>query len=123
MTTANNQPGLYTLHPTMGVAAGAIGSTTPLTLNSHGQNGIVMSNGSWAPKYQHRLVVEGDADITGDIKISGRSLRDFMDQVSRRLAILTPDPARLERYEALRQAYEHYLTLEALLVDGENSNG
>jgi hypothetical protein len=34
--------------------------------------------------------------------------------IEKRLAILTPDPAKLEHFEALQKAYDHYKTLEAL---------
>ena len=34
-----------------------------------------------------------------------------------RLAILTPKPELLEKYEALKQAYDHYRMLEALCMD------
>jgi hypothetical protein len=49
-----------------------------------------------------------------DIKIGGRSLVKFMETLEDRLAILQPDPEKLEKFEALKQAYEHYKLLEAL---------
>ena len=49
-----------------------------------------------------------------DITIGGRSMKKMLEGIEQRLSILVPDPAKLERYEALRQAYEHYRTLEAL---------
>jgi len=51
-----------------------------------------------------------DADIT----IGGRSMKKMLEGIEQRLSILVPDPKKLERYEALQQAYEHYKTLEAL---------
>ena len=50
----------------------------------------------------------------GDIKIGNRSLKTFMDTMEKRLAILQPDPAKLEKFEALQKAYEHYKHLERL---------
>ena len=50
----------------------------------------------------------------GDIKIGDRSLKTFMDTMEKRLAILQPDPAKLEKFEALKKAYEHYKHLESL---------
>ena len=50
----------------------------------------------------------------GDIKIGGRSLKTFMDTMEKRMAILQPDPAKLEKFEALKKAYEHYRHLERL---------
>ena len=50
----------------------------------------------------------------GDIKIKGRSLGEFMSKMEQRMAILVPDPEKLEKFEALKKAYEHYKTMEAL---------
>ena len=52
-------------------------------------------------------------------------LRDFMtwsEKVNQRLSILTPKPELLEKYEALREAYEHYLTLERLVMNGSDES-
>ena len=59
-----------------------------------------------------KLVLEGEG---ADIKINGKSLRDFMDTMEKRLAILVPDPAKLEKYEALKKAYNHYILMEKLI--------
>jgi hypothetical protein len=37
-----------------------------------------------------------------------------METISKRLSILVPDPEKLAHFEALKKAYEHYKTLEAL---------
>jgi len=60
------------------------------------------------------LEVAGDANFDGDIKWKGRSIGDLLETIEKRLAILTPDPEKLEHFEALQKAYEHYKTLEAL---------
>jgi hypothetical protein len=60
------------------------------------------------------LHVSTDAVFDGDIKWKGRSLGDMLTTIEKRLAILTPDPAKLEHFEALQKAYQHYKTLEAL---------
>ena len=52
-----------------------------------------------------------------DIKIDGKSLKDFMKKMEQRLAILVPDPTKLEKFEALKKAYEHYKTMESLCFD------
>jgi hypothetical protein len=54
-----------------------------------------------------------------DIKIDGQSLKDFMTKMEQRLAILVPDPEKLEKFEALKKAYEHYKTMEALCFPDE----
>jgi len=58
-----------------------------------------------------QLNLDGD---DADILIKGRSLKEFMEKMEERLAILVPDPAKLEHFEALKRAYDHYKTLEAL---------
>ena len=64
------------------------------------------------------LVTGSYNDITvpadGDIKIGDRSLRTLMDTMENRLAILQPDPKKLQKFEALKKAYEHYKHLERL---------
>jgi hypothetical protein len=52
-----------------------------------------------------------------DIKIDGKSLKEFMTKMEQRMAILIPDPAKLEKFQALKQAYEHYKTMESLCFD------
>lgn len=60
------------------------------------------------------LHVSGDTEITGDLKVGGVSFKETIETINKRLLILTPDPAKLEQFEALRKAYEHYKTMEAL---------
>jgi len=59
--------------------------------------------------------VNGDATFEGDIKWKGRSLGKLLETIEDRLAILTPDPKKLEKYAALRKAYDHYILLEKLI--------
>lgn len=56
-------------------------------------------------------------DVEGDIIIDGKSLKEFMETVSNRLSILTPNPELLEKYDALKEAYEHYKILEKICTD------
>jgi len=60
------------------------------------------------------IQVDGDAEFKGSIKVKGKDLGDWMETLERRLSILVPDPKKLEQYEALRKAYNHYKMLEAL---------
>lgn len=60
------------------------------------------------------LRVSGDAEFDGDITIKGVKLNDMLADIQKRLAILVPDPAKLEHFEALQKAYQQYKTLEAL---------
>ena len=49
-----------------------------------------------------------------DITVGGKSLKEFMNKMEERLAILVPDPAKLEQFAALKKAYEHYKLMESL---------
>ena len=60
------------------------------------------------------LKVNGDSEFEGKVKINGQDLAEFMETISKRLSILVPDPEKLEHFAALKKAYEHYKTLEAL---------
>lgn len=69
----------------------------------------MLSGGTYSPN--------PDLYVNGDIKIKGVSLKDTLDTINERLLILQPDPAKLEKYEALRIAYEHYKLMEKLIND------
>jgi hypothetical protein len=60
------------------------------------------------------IQVKGDAEFEGRVMINKRDLGEFMETLSKRLAILVPDPEKLEHFKALQKAYDHYKTLEAL---------
>ena len=66
--------------------------------------------------------VTGEANFDGDVKIKGRSMVKMIEGIEKRLAILQPDPAKLEKWEALQKAYAHYKLLEALLHE-EDKDG
>lgn len=63
------------------------------------------------------VVIKGDAEFHGRVRINGADFADTLESIQKRLAILVPDPERLAKYEALQQAYDHYKTLEALCFD------
>ena len=93
--------------PSSTILTGATGSTYSYTTSTGynwnttsasvniGSNGIDMAAGT-------------------DLKIDGKSLKEFMNKMEERLAILVPDPKKLEKFEALKKAYEHYKLMEKL---------
>lgn len=102
---------------------GATGSSGSFLTS--GLNGTSWSNVNWSGNVNPTpgLKVNGDAEFEGKVMINGRNISEFMETISKRLAILVPDPAKLEHFEALKKAYEHYKTLEALCeVPKEESN-
>lgn len=100
------------------------GTTATYTIGAGGAGAyqsIYNTGGStyaWAnPLNQNKVHITGagiEMDADADITIGGRSLKKMFETIEQRLAILVPDPKKLEHYEALKQAYEHYKTLEAL---------
>ena len=55
--------------------------------------------------------------VNGDINLNGVSMLSLLENIQTRLNILVPDPAKLEKYQALKDAYEHYKLMENLLKD------
>jgi len=69
------------------------------------------------------LHVTSDAEFEGDIKWKGRSLVKLLEKIENRLAILQePDPEKLEKFAALKKAYDNYKLLEKLIGDDTNDN-
>ena len=80
-----------------------------------GLNGTSWNNVNWGTTSPTPgLKVSGYAEFEGDVKIKGVSIAKTLEGINNRLAILQPDPAKLEHFAALKKAYEHYKTLEAL---------
>jgi hypothetical protein len=111
MTSADLSAYNYSTFPTITVStAGALGSAGgPYITTGNGYNwGTLNASTS--------LDVKGDATFEGDIKWQGRSLGKLLETIENRLAILQePSPEKLEKYAALKKAYEHYKTLERLI--------
>lgn len=63
-----------------------------------------------------KLQLKGD---NADIEINGVSLTTTLKSIQDRLMILEPNPSQLEKYAALRKAYDHYKLLEKLLMEKE----
>lgn len=94
---------------------GAIGSSGSF-LTSNGLNGTSWSNNWVTSSNPSSLNVKGDAEFDGDVKIQGHSILKLLKSIEDRLAILQePSPEKLEKYAALKKAYDHYKTLERLI--------
>lgn len=55
--------------------------------------------------------------VDGDLIVRGRNICEVIDKIEKRLSILVPDPKKLEKYEALKKAYEQYKLIESLIDD------
>lgn len=84
-------------------------------------NGTGVTAAGWSN--MTKTTARGQMHLEGedaDLIINGTSMKKLLDSITDRLAILQPKPDLLAKYENLREAYEHYKTLEALLHEQEN---
>lgn len=107
---------------TLSGSGGAGASTVSVT--GAGGGSVLMSSSAgtnWVASAkttaQGKLHLEGE---NADLVINGISLKDTLNSITDRLAILQPKPELLEKYANLREAYEHYKTLEALLHEADD---
>ncbi len=94
----------------------SINSTWTTGTGTSGQYYTVGTNGNnWNNPSTVNISNTGiDMAAGTDIKVDGKSLKEFMTKMEERLAILVPDPAKLEKFQALKKAYEHYKLMEKL---------
>lgn len=88
------------------IGAGGTGGTGYYNTNAFPDTSYFNMNSS----QKEHGVIRADRDVI----IDGRSMRDFMESMEKRMAILVPDPRKLEHFQSLQKAYAHYKTLEAL---------
>ena len=114
MTNTVTLPSIYNI----GGGSGAVGTsyTSANTQWTTGTNGYTFTNA--AVPQTVNITGDGiDMAAGADIKIDGKSLKEFMTKMEQRLSILVPDPTKLEKFQALKKAYEHYKTMESLCFD------
>lgn len=120
MSSYTSTTGSYSTicNPTATVSGTSYSYSTPYTIS--GANG---TSSTWVTTNtsQSGIQVKGDAEFDGDIKWKGRSLGEMIEKIESRLSILTPNPKKLEQYEALQKAYRHYKMLEALCEEKTES--
>jgi len=102
-------------YPSLNVGVGSASGSLPYsTYTTNSTSGSPWQNLTMTNNHQPSMQVKGDAVFEGKVMINGRDLGEFMETISKRLSILVPDPEKLEHFEALKKAYNHYKTLEAL---------
>jgi hypothetical protein len=62
---------------------------------------------------------ENDVNIIGDLKLQGKSLKDSLDKIEERLAILHPNEELEEKWDNLRGLRKMYMELEAEIIEKE----
>jgi hypothetical protein len=122
---------MATYFPTSNVTIGGAGaSTISITgagAGSYPNSVLSVANGtggaSWSNSTNAKMTAKGQLHLEGDdadIVMNGASLKDILDGITNRLSILQPKPELLAKYDNLREAYEHYKTLEALLHETDD---
>ena len=104
-------------------------NTNPLTINSGSSRQLLYSNGigpTWSDTISISniqpagvLVVKGDAEFEGDIKLKGKSLSAALSKLEERLSILHPNEKLEEKWEKLRDLRKEYMELEADIIEKE----
>jgi len=114
-TTASTWPsyGNYTIN-----AGGTSGSYLYNT-GSSSNWGTITANSNLTGSGLH---VSTNAVIEGDLTVQGISIVKTLEKINERLAILVPDPKKLEKYKALKKAYDNYKTLEALIQEQDTKD-
>ena len=93
------------------------------TISATGSSGQFYTTGINGNNWNNITTTSPSVNITSngidmaagtDITVGGKSLKEFMNKMEERLAILVPNPKKLEQFEALKKAYEHYKLMESL---------
>jgi hypothetical protein len=116
----------YSTIGNLGMGSITFPTTTTTTIAGGGSGGsggygqILTTTGtgsSWITPgtTQPSIKVSGDAEFEGDVKVQGQSLVKLLEKIEDRLAILMdPTPERLEKFQALKKAYDNYKLMDKL---------
>lgn len=91
-----------------------INTTNPLCYSHIGPLWNGCSSNHVYTQQSSNMCVCGNSTFDGDVIIKGVNICEVLNKIESRLAILQPDPKKLEHFEALKKAYDHYKVLEAL---------
>ena len=106
------------------LGSGGAGTSTVTVAGAGNSSSVLMSGGAgstWASTSASntaKISAKGQLHLEGedaDIIMNGISLKEILNGITDRLTILQPKSELLAKYDNLREAYEHYKTLEALL--------
>lgn len=98
----------YSISPSEDIAYTGTGATGTFTID-------VGSLSDTGTEFSYNTTYSTEPEVGGE-------MRKRLEAIEARLNILVPDPAKLEKYEALQKAYEHYKTMERLCVEEEDDN-
>lgn len=99
------------------ITSNDVKSTTVYTVDYNKLNG---ANDIGAYIWQNTGSAQSSIDITGenaDITLNGKSMRNWMEKVEERLAILEPNTKLEQEWDELKQLGDQYRTLEKQLLE------
>jgi len=101
---------------TTNIAAGTcISSVSTFGIASTNANNYIIANSNGPTKQTYKI--NTDVKIDGNLTVKGHDIGKLLEGIESRLCILIPDPDKLEKFESLQKAYQHYKLLEALCHD------
>jgi hypothetical protein len=62
---------------------------------------------------------EGDVTFEGDVAIKGKSIKESLEAIEERLAILRPNEELENKWDKLRELRKQYMELEAEIIEKE----
>jgi hypothetical protein len=94
----------------------AFGYAAPL--GTRAVNGNITINNNMSSSSD--VIFPGSVKFEGDIEWKGRELGRLIESIEDRLAILTePNQKKLEKFAALKKAYDHYKLMEKLIGEDD----
>ena len=106
------------------VVGGGGASTAGQVLTVANGTGTTFATANTTWSNNTKMTAHGELHLEGDnadIVINGVRLSETLRAINDRLSILQINPELHSKYDNLRQAYEHYKTLEALLYEQEKA--
>lgn len=111
------------------ITTGTITPSNVFTAGSSGGAGIYYTN-TTAPANPYAdviigsngkstLLVKGDAEFEGDIKLKGKSLEETLTKIEERLAILHTNSKLEDKWEKLKELGNQYRELETDIIEKE----
>ena len=111
----------YTVNATSTSATGAYrisngnGTNTWAVTSANGQTDLKPNS----LQVKGQAEFEHDVNVIGDLKLQGKSLKQSLDAIEERLAILHPNEELEEKWENLRGLRKMYMELEAEIKEKE----
>lgn len=106
------------LQPSYTISSSGSGYTLASGASTAATSWVTIADGA-SNLTPNSLEVSGDANFKGDLKIQGKSLKESLDRIEERLAILRPNEELEEKWEQLRGLRKLYMELEAEIIEKE----